>query len=138
MSVVVGVDESESAVTVLNKAAQEARRRGTILHVVHVARVPIIWSDMPVDPRRIMEAQREAVWSRVGPVVDALDVTVDRVDLEGYPPDELVEYATSVGASLLVVGTRGRGGLASLVLGSTSHRAIHEAECDVLVVKTDG
>ena len=138
MSVVVGVDESESAITVLNKAAEEARRRGTLLHVVHVARVPIIWSDVPVDPRSIMQAQREAVWGKVGSAVEALDVTVDRVDLEGYPPDELVEYASEVGASLLVVGTRGRGGLASLVLGSTSHRAIHEAQCDVLVVKTNG
>ena len=46
-------------------------------------------------------------------------------------------YAKDARASLLVVGTRGRGELGALILGSTSHRAIHLASCDVLVVKRD-
>jgi nucleotide-binding universal stress UspA family protein len=61
--------------------------------------------------------------------------SVSRVDLDGYPPDALVGYAEEVAASLLVVGTRGRGEIAALFLGSTSHRAIHLAKCDVLVVR---
>jgi nucleotide-binding universal stress UspA family protein len=60
---------------------------------------------------------------------------VTKVDLDGYPPDTLSSYATEVEAELLVLGTRGRGELASLILGSTSHRALHLATCDVLVVK---
>jgi nucleotide-binding universal stress UspA family protein len=42
-----------------------------------------------------------------------------------------------VNASVLVMGTRGRGEFASLILGSTSHRAIQLATCDVLIVKPD-
>ncbi len=136
MPVVVGVDESDAALVVLEKAVEQSSMRDTSLHVVHVAQIPIVWADVPLDPRRIMDAQREAVWSRIDPVMDALDVPVEKVELEGYAPDQLVEYATKVDADLLVVGTRGRGGLTSLVLGSTSHRAIHEASCDVLVVKS--
>jgi nucleotide-binding universal stress UspA family protein len=49
--------------------------------------------------------------------------------------EALVQYADGVAASLLVVGTRGRGDFASLILGSTSHRAIQLSKCDVLVVK---
>jgi nucleotide-binding universal stress UspA family protein len=67
--------------------------------------------------------------------MDQAGVPVERVDLDGYPPDTLVAYADDAAASLLVVGTRGRGELASLILGSTSHRALHLAKCDVLVVK---
>jgi nucleotide-binding universal stress UspA family protein len=63
------------------------------------------------------------------------EVEVTKVDLDGYPPDMLVAYAEDIGASLVVVGTRGRGELASLILGSTSSRAIHLAKSDVLVVK---
>ncbi len=58
-----------------------------------------------------------------------------RVDLNGYPADALVEYAGGVGADLIVVGSRGRGELAALLLGSTSHRILHLATCDVLVAK---
>lgn len=136
MTVVTGVDESGAALAVLGKAAHEAKMRGTDLHVVHVAHFPIIWTDVPVDPSVVIEAQRAAVWSVIEPAMESLDVPVRRIDLEGYPPDQLIEYATKAEAELLVVGTRGRGGLASLVLGSTSHRAIHEAPCDVLVVKS--
>jgi len=62
---------------------------------------------------------------------------VTRVELEGYPADTLVEYASSVGAGIIVVGSRGRGELASLVLGSTSHRVVNQATCDVLIAKGD-
>jgi nucleotide-binding universal stress UspA family protein len=81
------------------------------------------------------EAEREAVWNHVAPHLASLDIEVEQVDLEGYPPDTLVDYVQNVGADLLVVGSRGRGELAALILGSTSHRAVHLAPCDVLVVK---
>ena len=84
----------------------------------------------------VAEAQRAEVWERIEPRLAGTGVPVERVNLDGYPPDTLVDYAHNVGASLLVVGSRGRGELAALVLGSTSHRSIHLAECDVLVVKS--
>jgi nucleotide-binding universal stress UspA family protein len=64
-----------------------------------------------------------------------LSIAVKRVDLTGYPADALVEYAEGVGADMIVIGSRGRGELAALFLGSTSHRILHLAHCDVLVVK---
>jgi len=82
-----------------------------------------------------VDARREAVWERVGPALDECGVEVKRVDLEGYPPDTLVAYAAEVGARMIVVGSRGRGDLASLVLGSTSHRVLNHASCDVLVAR---
>lgn len=69
----------------------------------------------------------------MAPILDAH--TVERGDPEGHPPDLLVDYASKVAASLLVVGTSSRGEFASLILGSTSHRTIPLAKCDVLVVK---
>lgn len=137
MVVVAGVDSSDHAVKVLGRAIDEARRREAELHVVHVFNPPMIYMEVPIDMGEIAEGERRAVWSQLEPTLSRAGVPVTKVDLDGYPPDVLVAYATDAGASVLVVGTRGRGEFASLILGSTSHRAIQLATCDVLVVKSD-
>lgn len=137
MTVVAGVDDSPVSRQVVARALQEAKWRGADLHVVHVFHLPMVYTEAAINWNEVAEAQRGAVWGSLESALSDTDVAVQRVDLEGYPPDALVTYTTDVGGSLLVVGTRGRGGLASLVLGSTSHRAIQLAECDVLVVKAD-
>lgn len=135
MTVVAGVDDTPVAKEVLSRAFEQAKWRGTDVHAVHVAYAPMVYADVPVNWADVIEAQRANVWSQLEPVIADAGVPVERVDLDGYPPDSLTEYTKQVEPELLVVGTRGRGDLASLILGSTSHRAIHLAICDVLVVK---
>jgi len=135
MTVVAGVDDSPVSQQVVARALEQARSRGTDLHVVYVFHMPMVYTEAAINWSEVAEAQRAAVWASLEDSLADPGVVVERVDLEGYPPDALVTYAADIHASLLVVGTRGRGGLASLVLGSTSHRAIQLAECDVLVVK---
>ena len=135
MIVVAGVDDSPMSVAVANRAIEEARWRGDVVHLVHVTHLQYIATDVPVNWEQVAEAERISVWAGLAEVIDASDVPIERVDLDGYPADALVTHASAVDASLLVVGTRGRGEFASLILGSTSHRAIHLAQCDVLVVK---
>lgn len=136
MIVVAGVDESPVSKTVLDRAIEQARWRGADLHVIHVRYIPVVYSEVPVDMTEFSEAQGRATWEALDPILaENEDVPITKVDLDGYPPDTLVDYTKDQEASLLVVGTRGRGELAALILGSTSHRAIHLSECDVLVVK---
>jgi nucleotide-binding universal stress UspA family protein len=135
MPVVAGIDDSKVTRFVIEEAISQARWRQMDLKVVHVLHMPPVYGEVAIDWYEVGEAQRSAVWAGVEDVLGHSDVEVERVDLEGYPPDTLVDYARDVDASLLVVGTRGRGDLASLILGSTSHRAIQLADCDVLVVK---
>lgn len=135
MPVVAGIDDSPVSRLVIDRALDEAGWRETDLRVVHVFHLPMVYTEAAIDWTEVAEAQRAAVWAIAEESLTGADVAVERVDLDGYPPDTLVAYAAEVEASLLVVGTRGRGELASLVLGSTSHRAIHLAPCDVLVVK---
>jgi len=136
---VVGVDESDHAIYVLDKALEEAERFGAELHVVHVAHLPtayfMAFGAEPLNTAEIMEKARQALWARLEPHLSRRGVVVEKVDLEGYPPDTLVDYTKNVTAKRLIIGTRGRGEVAALVLGSTSHRALHLARCDVLVVK---
>ena len=135
MTVVAGIDDSPVSGLVVDRGIEQARLRGADLHVVHATYMPIVYTEAAINWDEVSRAQRASVWAGVEDALAKADLRVERVDLDGYPPDTLVGYAGDIGASLLVVGTRGRGDFASLILGSTSHRAIQLAECDVLVVK---
>lgn len=140
MTIVAAIDGSPAAPRVVGRAIEQARRFGEPLDVVHVFHPPStiygVEGAYLVDATRIAEAEREEVWEAVCPLLDTSGIEWNRVDLEGYPPRAIVERARESDADLIVIGTRGRGGFASLVLGSTSLAVIHEAPCDVLVVDT--
>jgi len=142
MNIVAGIDDSERTKVVLAAAIEEAQMRTANLHVVHVVQPPMIWTDavgigatfIPADTE-IIEHIRAAVWELATPTLAHSGLDWIKVDRMGYPPDELVEYAKEVGAELVAVGSRGRGDLAALILGSTSHRVANTAPCNVLIVK---
>jgi nucleotide-binding universal stress UspA family protein len=53
----------------------------------------------------------------------------------GYAAREIVSYAQEIGADVIVMGSRGRGDMAGLLLGSTAHKVIHLSDRPVLVVR---
>lgn len=134
--VVVGVDGSEQARMASLAAAEEARSRGLGLRVVcSVAPFngSLAWVPAPVD--------REALHADLGVQLAAgrdwlqshypdLEITVE---LRDGPPAEVL-IAASATSELLVVGTRGRGGFAGMLMGSTSQGVLHHARGPVLVV----
>ena len=141
MIIVVGVDDSERSAIAARKASRLAQWLDADLHVVYVTHIPTamlaVLAGVPAGTAEFTDAQREAVWDQVGPILDVGGARVTRVEIDGYPADALVEYADEVEAGLIVVGSRGRGDFAALVLGSTSHRVINQATCDVLIAKGD-
>jgi nucleotide-binding universal stress UspA family protein len=54
--------------------------------------------------------------------------------VQGKVEEQVARYASDVGASYIVVGTKGRGGLARLVLGDTTHGILQHTPCPVIVV----
>jgi nucleotide-binding universal stress UspA family protein len=81
--------------------------------------------------RRQAEDLLEALLDEVGEAVDGVDVQRTVVE-DRNPAEALVEL--SADADLLVVGSRGRGGFTSLLLGSVSHAAVLHALCPVVVI----
>jgi nucleotide-binding universal stress UspA family protein len=138
-AVVVGADASESAVRAVRFAADEARRRSLPLRIVHALTwfdgmtYPYPELDVPGQLAGGAESVLQALSDLVSDTLPADRVSTAAVD--GHPVDVLV--AASEGASLLVVGGRGVGGLAGLLLGSTAHAVVAHATCPVVVVPDD-
>ncbi|RZT77770.1 nucleotide-binding universal stress UspA family protein [Micromonospora violae] len=135
--VLVGVDGSPRSDQALGFAFDEASLRGTELLAVHAWIIPVPPSDLlPVaydvealaaeEERMLAEAL--AGWCERYP-----DVPVRRRVTYGGPAKVLVEE--SAAAQLTVVGARGRGALAGMLLGSVSHAVLHHAHSPVVVVR---
>jgi nucleotide-binding universal stress UspA family protein len=144
--IVVGVDGSQHSHNALDWAIREARLRRAPLTVIAVLPVAagtwgIEGGIEPLDPldepgrKLVQQATQETVDKALAspPGQPALDVTVRAVS--GLPADELI-YA-SADADMLVVGARGAGGFARLLMGSVSTQVTHHAQCPVVVVRAD-
>jgi len=84
--------------------------------------------------RRRAEQRLEAVVAEVErEMPEAADARIERVVVAGHPAEMLLAAAS--GAELLVVGSRGRGGFAGLLLGSVSQTCAHHARCPVVIVR---
>ncbi|MBE9373555.1 universal stress protein [Saccharopolyspora sp. HNM0983] len=134
--VIVGVDGSALSDPALRTAFDEASARGVGLIAVHVysdTAVDEVWGQIEdwYELRQREEevlAERLAGWHEQYP-----DVSVQRVVERDRPVRYLANHAAT--AQLIVVGSRGRGGMTGMLLGSTSRALLHIAPCPVLVVR---
>jgi nucleotide-binding universal stress UspA family protein len=115
-------------------AFDAASRRGVPLVAVHAwwdhldRMVPLLdWDLIETEEREVL-AERLAGWGEKYP-----DVAVGRLITPDRPARVLVEESRR--AQLVVVGSRGRGAAAGLLLGSVSHAVLHRAHCSVAVVR---
>jgi nucleotide-binding universal stress UspA family protein len=139
LPVVVGVDGSPSSEAAIPFAFDEAAARHTALVAVHT------WVDQLYDPAiaelvdwqtaadqaEVVLAERLAGWFEKYP-----DVPVQRVVAHGRAGHVLLDQAAL--AQLVVVGTRGHGEIAGLLLDSVSNALIHAAGCPVAIVRATG
>jgi nucleotide-binding universal stress UspA family protein len=140
--VVVGVDGTPVGESAIAFAFEQASAHGSELVAVHSWTDPAVLNalaggalmadyGMLEEQATVLLAERLAGWQEKYP-----DVRVTRHVVREHPTRTLLHFAD--GAQLVVVGSRGRGGFAGLVLGSTSQHLLHHAPCPVAVVRTPG
>ena len=142
--IVVGIDGSGHSERALEWAAKEAALRQAPLTVMTVHPPVVEYYGVGVREvqlgEELSERLREAACEQTDKVLGRLggstppQVTVTAV--AGFPADELL--VASVGADLVVVGTRGVGGFADLVMGSISSQVTRYAHCPVAVIPAAG
>lgn len=147
-TIVAGVDFSENSAKALARAALFAARDGAELHMLHVFAAP--WRRLhyrapePMAPPHLQKQYRDGLERRLAgfarPITDTypgLRLRTVCYDYNGHRSG-IVEYAKSVAADLVVLGTRGRTNLRDLLLGSTAEKALGESPCSILAVKPEG
>ncbi|ONH54773.1 universal stress protein UspA [Frankia sp. CcI49] len=133
--VVVGVDGSGNSVGALRWAAQAAALRRAPLRVVFaLGRTDPLYPELMISGQVDLLRRAQAMLDEtVGKgLASAAEVAVDTVVAPDAPSVALLHEAEL--AQLLVVGSRGHGGFADLLLGSVSHQCLLHAACPVAVV----
>jgi nucleotide-binding universal stress UspA family protein len=139
--IVVGIDGSAHSAQALEWAIKEGALQHAPVTVVTVNSVPASpWTGNPFilaqDPavlgkmRQAAEEMADKVTSHLG---EARPTSVTVRAVNGFPAKELIDASRD--ADLLVVGSRGAGGFARLLMGSVSDQVAHHAHCPVMVVR---
>ena len=140
--ILVPVDFSEHSERALDAAVSVARHFGAELLLFHCYPLPIpSLTGVPstVTPESYVEAIRSAALQRVVQWRDKARAQGVRAEAEigaGAPASEIAALAETIGADLIVIGTRGLGGLQNLLLGSVAERTVRIAPCPVLTVRS--
>jgi nucleotide-binding universal stress UspA family protein len=152
--ILLAIDASEEAALAAQTAADIANKTGSELHVVH-ARLALPWTtgyySATESPTTSIGSEEEARQR----VLQWLDDQVERIEAQGGSvtqaylrlgrPDEgaitvaeqIVNLAEEIRAGLIVVGSRGLGGMRRALMGSVSDAVVRHAHCPVLVVRKE-
>ncbi len=135
--IVVGIDGSQGSKDALRWAVEQARLTGADVEALWAYSYGLAWIDVGTtyedvwmdDATHRAETDARAFVESTVPDTGSVPLRVRAI--EGPAVDVLVEQSKE--ADLLVVGTRGRGELAGLLLGSVSQRCVERAHCPVVV-----
>jgi nucleotide-binding universal stress UspA family protein len=140
--ILVAVDGSEPAQRALEFAVELAKKHAAKLIILHVV-LQRVYTATPVEAGMLaptvfvneMQAEGETI------IKNAKDhVTNKAIDYEckmakGMPAEEIIKFATTEGADLIVVGSRGLNEVRSFLFGSVSDKVCHHVKCPTLIVK---
>ncbi|ATG74670.1 universal stress protein [Zobellella denitrificans] len=143
-SLLVAVDGSKYGKKALELAAYLACQDDASLHIVHVPEVlshdaTLVWGIGAVSieaGRQELEEAGRKVMARAEEQARALGVKHLQTHLvQGEPARAIIRTAEELGVDVIVIGSRGLGDLAGLVMGSISHKVTHSAKCGVITVR---
>jgi nucleotide-binding universal stress UspA family protein len=137
--ILLATDGSEEAQLAATTAADLAKSTNSELHVVHVGQGPLVYHPErhgyraeyerhEKDAQQLLEAEVKRI-NGAGATVAQAHLRMGRAD------EELVDLAQSLGAGMIVMGSRGQGRLGRALMGSVSESVVRHAHCPVTIVR---
>jgi len=135
----VAVDGSDLSKKALRRAARladvAAGDRVTVVHVVEPVSPYVRGMYKPELVESVKKIGEEILAQAQSYCEEELGVPCRTVLLQGYPPNKINRYAEENGVDMIVMGSRGLGGLKELFLGSVSHGVVQTSKLPVLIEK---
>src|SRR5215218_839424 len=152
--ILLATDGSIEADLAARTAAELADKTGSQLHLVHVFGITPWYPAYPEgfgfggaeledpeleeDLQRISEQRARELLEAEVEKLRSFDVTLAQAHLvEGGVPQEIVGLAEEIGAGLIVMGSKGGGGIRRALMGSVSDSVVRHAHCPVMVVRPE-
>jgi len=133
--ILVAIDESATAERVLATAQELATLSGSEVWIMHaVEREPSKFMSAAMESDEHAQAAVDAAAQKLASAGITVHGEVAHT-VYGYAAKEIMGLATKHNAGVIVMGSRGRGELAGLLVGSTAHKVIHLADRPVVVVR---
>lgn len=141
-TVMYATDFSRPSRLAFSRALEVARRDRSELIVLHVLPPPVGPDALRVVPERMYQEMKAAVMRRAERLLAALVQAAEKarvrsraVITEGLPQEEIPKAAKTYKASLVVIGTHGRTGMARLLMGSVAAQVIGTCPCPVMTIR---
>ena len=147
--ILLATDGSQDAELAATTAGDLANKTGSELHIVHVRPIttphypgyyigPEVVEDAEAKEREHLDRQAQWLLDTQAEKIHAAGGSVTQSHLRfGKAEEEVVALAEKLGVRLIVLGSRGRGGLRRALLGSVSDSVVRHAHCPVLVVRPE-
>lgn len=144
MKILIAVDDSKFSLKIGDFVVRQGFPADSEFVVLSVVESMLVGSYMSVLPSPMLDEIKAAARITSLGVLEKLAALiaehypaakVKQELLEGFPKEEIIEYAQKWDAGLIIVGTRGRKGLSRFVMGSVSQAVCQSAPCSVLLVR---
>jgi len=146
-TILLATDGSKEAELAARTAVDIAATTNSELHMVTVARHEHAHVyDLPEEPGDVQKSLYEAIERKARKLLDEQVKKIEQSGgtipqevhlLRGHPDREIVHLAEEIGAGLIVIGSRGQGGVRRALMGSVSDSVVRQAHCPVLIVREE-
>lgn len=138
-NILIATDGSENTQKAISYGIEIAKLSGATVHALYVVNSsPIISENWTIGRENIYEIIRsegKKAVSEIKKIGEASGVEVTEVILDGYPSNEIMDFAENNNIDLIVMGTLGKTGLDRLLIGSVAEKVVRASKVPVMVVR---
>jgi nucleotide-binding universal stress UspA family protein len=139
-NIVIATDGSENSQRAISYGIEFAKLSGATVHALYVVDTPSTISETWTAGKEIiynvMRNDGEKAVSKIKKIGEASGVEVREVVLDGYPGNEIIDFAENNNIDLIVMGTLGKTGLERFLMGSVAEKVVRGSKVPVLVVRS--